>query len=110
MRHDFPFEPCQIRIHCQHDEQQQQDLDERDEQLSVCGNESGQERNHGWVFASGRDSIIVQKRPSVPLVNKVSFADRIKPTGTSYDACPFLANSTRVGSAPPVNSPAASTL
>src|SRR5713226_2740245 len=106
MRHDFAFEPRQIRIHRKHDEQQKHDLDERDDQFCVCGQQS----IHGSVLASGRDSIIVQKRPSVPLVNKVSFADRIKPTGTSYDACPFLANSTRVGSAPPVNSPAASTL
>jgi len=35
VRHDFPFEPRQIRIRGQNDEQQQRDLDERDKQLRV---------------------------------------------------------------------------
>ena len=106
VRDDFAFEPRQIGIHRQHDEQQQRNLDERDDQFRV----GGEEGVHGSVFASGRDSIMVQKRPSVPLVNKVSFAERIRPTGTSYGAWPFRANCTRVASAPPVSNPAGCTL
>src|SRR6266850_2974009 len=102
MRHEFAFKPGEIGVHRENDEKQQHDLDDRNNQLGVCG----ENRPHGFAFASGRDSIMVQKRPSVPLVKSVSSAERINPAGTSYGACPFLANCTRVGSAPPVSNPA----
>src|SRR6266567_163588 len=92
--------------HRKHDKKQQRDLDDRDDELDVAG----QERAHGLASASGRDSIIMQKRPSVPLVNSVSCAERISPAATSYAAWPFLANCTRVASAPPVSRPANCTL
>ena len=36
-----------------------------------------QEFVHGLASASGKDCIMVQKRPSEPLVKRVSFAERI---------------------------------
>ncbi len=37
----------------------------------------GQDFGHDFASASGKDCIIEQKRPSVPLVKRVSFAERI---------------------------------
>src|SRR5262249_18155086 len=104
--HHFALKPSKVGVHRQHDEQQQNDFDERDDQLGV----GVKEVDHGWAFASGTDLIMVQKRPSVPLENRLSFAGKIAPAGTSYGAWPFLENSTRVASAVPSNSPAGSTL
>lgn len=81
--HDFAFEPGQIRIDCQYDEKERDDFNNRDDQFGVVFDELEDEIEHGYAFASGRDSIMVQKRPSVPLVKRVSSAERINPTGTS---------------------------
>ena len=82
VRDDFALEPGEVSVHGQHDEQQQRDFDERDQDVGVLG----EKVDHGLASASGKDSIMVQKRPSVPLVKSVSCAERISPAGTSYGA------------------------
>ena len=79
VRDDFAFEPRQVGVHRKNDEKQNRDFCNRDEQLVSCG----EEKMHGQMSASGKDSIIVHQRLSVPLVKSVSFAERINPTGTS---------------------------
>src|SRR6516225_2526865 len=106
MRDHFALEPGQVGIDCQHDQNEDHDLDDRDDEERVLG----QELAHGLACASGRDCSIEQKRPSVPLVKRLSFAERIKWTATSYGAWPFFENCNFVGSAPPVRRPAGWTL
>src|SRR6516225_5028629 len=80
------LDPGQVGVNGQNKENQNRDLDDRNDQKGVFGQEVG----HDFASASGKDCIIVQKRPSVPLVNRLSFAGRIRPTGTSYGAWPFF--------------------
>src|ERR1700686_624638 len=106
VRHHFALEPGEIGVDGQHHEKQDGDLDQRDEDVRVLG----QEVVHDLVLASCSDSIMVQKRVRVPEVNRLSCAERISPAGTSYGAWPFLATCMRVGSALPVSSGVTSTL
>ena len=70
---DFAFEPGEVSVDSEYDENENKDLDDRDDQVRVLG----QEIAHDLASASGKDCIMVQKRPSVPLVNNVSLAERI---------------------------------
>ena len=72
-RVDAALKPGQVRVDGQHDENQDHDLDDRDDEERVLG----QEVAHGLACASGKDCSIEQKRPSVPLVKRLSFAERI---------------------------------
>src|ERR1700722_19149786 len=100
MRHHFALKACQVSVHRQHNKKQQRDFHNRDNQPGVGVQESVHEVT-SVSAASGRDSIMVQNLPRVPLVNSVSCADRINPTGTSYGAWPFRLKPNRVGSAAP---------
>ena len=61
-------------------------LHERDDDIPMLVEELGERVDHGLASASDKESIMVQKRPKVPLVKRVSCAGRITPTGTSYGA------------------------
>src|SRR5262249_12365267 len=82
MRDDFAFEPCEVGVHCQDDEEKQSDLDDRDNPKRVLLKEA----DHDFALASGTDSMACRYRPRVPLVNRESCAGFIKPTGMSYGA------------------------
>ena len=73
MRNHFALHPRQVSVHRQHDENQNRDLYDRNDQERIVG----QEFVHDFASASGKDCIIVQNRPSEPLVKRVSFAERI---------------------------------
>ena len=79
VRDDFALEPGEIGVDGEHHEQQDGDLHERDEDFRVLG----EEVVHDLPSASCKDSIMVQKRVRVPVVNRLSCAERIRPTGTS---------------------------
>src|SRR2546423_15643218 len=87
VRGNFALEPGEIGVDCQHDEKQNGNFYQPDDDLGV----QVEELDHGWVSASVSDSIMEQKRVSVPVVNNVSCAERIKPAGTSYGAWPVCA-------------------
>src|SRR5258708_7635846 len=76
---DFALEPSEISVDGQHYEKKNADLGERDEDFRVLG----EEVVHDLASASCRDSIMVQKRVRVPVVKRVSCAERISPAGTS---------------------------
>src|SRR4029077_7522822 len=99
------LKPGEIGVDGQHHEKQDGDLDQRDQDFRVLGEEVA----HGLVSASCKDSIMEQKRVRVPVVNRVSCAERISPAGTSYGAWPFRATCMRVGSALPVSKPTTGT-
>src|SRR5260221_5323568 len=99
VRDDLALEPGQIGVYGQHYEKEDADLDERDEDFRVLS----EEVVHDLASASCNDSIMVQKRVRVPVVKRVSCAERISPAGTSYGALAVLATCTRVGSARPVS-------
>src|ERR1700756_4112940 len=99
MRHNFALEPGEVRVDGQHHKKQDGNLDQRDEDFRVLG----EEVVHDLVLASCNDSIMVQKRVRVPVVNRLSCAERISPAGTSYGAWPFRATCMRVGSALPLS-------
>src|SRR5262245_30051548 len=86
-RDDFALEPREIGVHREDDEKEQCDLDQREHQKP---RRSGQgtiqfcnKTTHDLACASGTDSMVVRNLLSVPLVKSVSFAERIRPTGTS---------------------------
>ena len=79
VRNNLALNPCEVRINSQHDKNQNRDLHDRNDQERVLG----QEFVHDLASASGKDCIMVQNRPSEPLVKSVSFAERINWTGTS---------------------------
>src|SRR5258708_25342035 len=106
VRDDLALEPGQIGLYGQQYEKEDADLDERDEDFRVLAKEV----DHDLASASCSDSIMVQKRVRVPVVKRVSCAERISPAGTSYGAWPFLATCTRVGSALPASSGGVSTV
>ena len=91
MRDHLALEPGQVGIYREHEEHQDRDLEDRNNEEGVLG----QEVVHDFASASpasGKDCIIVQNRPSVPLVKRLSFAERIKLVGTSYGGWPLRAN------------------
>src|SRR5580698_8967108 len=106
VRDDLALKPREIRVHRQYDEHQQRNLHERNDQVPMLVEELSERVDHGLASASDKESIIVQKRPRVPLVKSVSCAGRMTPTGTSYGACPLRETCVCVNSAPPVSNPA----
>src|ERR1700681_2043011 len=109
VRHHFALKPCQVSIHGEHNKKQQRYFHNRDDYPRVGIQESVHEVT-SVSAASGSDSIMVQNLPKVPLVNKVSCAERINPTGTSYGAWPILLKPRCVGSAAPSNNAPVCTL
>ena len=82
VRDDFALDPREIGVHGENNENKDSDLDNRDDQERVLG----QKCAHDFASASGKDCIMVQNRPSEPLVKRVSFAERMSCAGTSYGA------------------------
>src|SRR2546423_15691039 len=87
VRDNFALEPGEIGVDCQHDEKQNGNFYQPDDDLGV----QVEELDHGWVSASVSDSIMEQKRVSVPGGNNVSCAERVKPAATADCAVPCLA-------------------
>src|SRR5258708_17981301 len=83
VRDKFALEPGEIGVDGEHHEKQDGDLDQRDQDFRVLGEKGA----HGLLSASGKDSIMEQKRVRVPLVNRVSCAERISPAGHYIGAC-----------------------
>src|SRR5262249_30750045 len=73
VRDDFALEPGKVGENRENGKKQDNAFDERGEQ----------EGRHDFAALSGSELIIVQKRPSEPLVKSVSPAEKISPAGTS---------------------------
>ena len=73
VRNHLALDPRQVSVYGQHDENKNEDLDDRNDQERILG----ENVVHDFASASGKDCIIVQNFPSEPLVKRLSFAERI---------------------------------
>src|SRR5262249_10913559 len=85
VRDEFAFEPGEIGVDREDDEEKQTDFHNGDEPevLHQRDQRIFDGVDHDFALASGTDSMACMYRPSVPLVKRESCAGLIKPTGTS---------------------------
>src|SRR5579863_7979401 len=107
MGHDFALEPCQIGKGRQHHEKQDDDLRQDNDEKRMPGGQFVHGRastSTSSSAASGRERIIVQYWVRLPLVNRVSFGEKMAPAGTSNFELPFAEETGEVRSASPSSS------
>src|SRR5258705_2016948 len=106
VRDNFALKPGQIGKSREEHEQHHDDFWQRDDDDRMLSGKlvHGRASASTSTAASGREFIVVQYRPRVPLVNKVSCAEKIAPPGTSPCALPLPVEPGKVGSASPRSS------